>query len=188
MLVMSAPTVDITNIDTSNVAQKDIYQQKVITSCNNMFNIAQKSLNQNPNLTKVVIMEHIPRFDSPDNGPSSLKPDLATLANVTIGQLWLNSPLKHKIFIGRHSLESSGAGPAHLARYENRYTGRFDGVHLYGKTGCEDFTNSVKSIRMLALAENKQLNTTDGIGTAHGYNHRNCAQAKFQKQREYQTR
>jgi hypothetical protein len=66
MLVMSAPTVDITNIDTSNVAQKDIYQQKVITSCNNMFNIAQKSLDQNPNLTKVVIMEHIPRFDSPE--------------------------------------------------------------------------------------------------------------------------
>ena len=96
MLVMSAPTVDITNIDTSNVAQKDIYQQKVITSCNNMFNIAQKSLDQNPNLTKVVIMEHIPRFD---NDPSSLKPDLPRLANVTLGQLWLNSPLKHKIFI-----------------------------------------------------------------------------------------
>ena len=41
---MSAPNVEITNIDTSIVSQKDIYQQKVITSCNNMFNIAQKSL------------------------------------------------------------------------------------------------------------------------------------------------
>ena len=126
-------------------------------------------------------MEHTPRFDNPDQDPSSLKPDLAKLADVTFGQLWLSSPLKHKIFVGRHSLESSGAGQAHFARYENNKTGRYDGVHLYGKNGCQDYTNSVNSILMLALTDDSQFNNQNGFGTAQRNNHNNCPQAKFQK-------
>ena len=146
-----------------------------------MFNIAQKSLEQNPSLTKVIIMEHTQRYDNPDQDPSSLKPDLAKLANVTFGQLWLSSPLKHKIFVGRYSLESSGAGPAHLARYEDSRTGRYDGVHLLGKNGCQDYTNSVISILMLALTDDGKFNPQNGFGTAQSKNHKNCPQAKFKK-------
>ena len=61
-----------------------------------------------------------------------MKCNLARLANATLGGLWLNSPLKDKIFIGRHSLESSGAGAAHFNRYQNKYTRKYDGVHLFG--------------------------------------------------------
>ena len=60
-------------------------------------------------------MEHPPRFDTVDVDPLSVKPTLANLANTTLGQLWLNSPLKDKIFIGQHSLESSGVGTGHFA-------------------------------------------------------------------------
>ena len=138
VLVMSAPTVDITNLDTSRLGPTDnteLYQQNVIVSSQNMFSLAQRSLEQNPNLSKVIIMEHPPRFDKLEVDPTCLKPTLARLANSTMGQLWLNSPLKDRIFIGQHSLESYGSGHNHVARYVNQVSGKSDGVHLYGLKG-----------------------------------------------------
>ena len=146
MLVMSAPTVDITNIDTRESTQIDA-EQKVINSSKNMFNIAQRALSQNKNLTKVVIMEHPPRFDGKN------KSDLANLANSTLGQLWVLSPLKGRIIIGRHSLENPGAGPTYLARYKDHNTGKHDAVHFYGRCGVRDYTDSVKTILRFALSD-----------------------------------
>ena len=142
-----------------------------------MFRVAQKSHELNP---KMVIMEHPPRFDSKSVDPTILKPTLARLANSTLGKLWLNCPLKDKILIGRHSLENSGSGEAHHARYENQNTGRYDGVHLYGYTGRKDYTNSVKTILMLALSEN-------GFGTAQTGYHSSCPQAKYQEEKRQPT-
>ena len=138
VLVMSAPTVDISNLDTTKVQQMDktdIFQQKATLSSKNMFTIAETTLKQNSSITKVIIMEHPPRFDTFDVDPTSLKANLARIANAALGLLWLSSPLKDKIFIGRHSLENSGTGAVHSARYQNQYTGHYDGVHLYGPTG-----------------------------------------------------
>ena len=171
MLVMSAPTVDITNLDTTGLAPSgntEYYKQEVIMSCQNMFNLAQASLNKHPNLSKVVIMEHTPRFDQPHVDPTSLKSKLARLANATLSQLLVISPLKDKIIIGRHSLMTSGDNDAHFTRYQNYKTGRYDGVHLYGNTGCTDYTASVKQILMLALPED----------------HTNCMQAKYQSRHQ----
>ena len=97
-------------------------------------------------------MEHPPRFDKPAVDPTSLKPALAKLVNATLGKLWLNSKLKDKIIIGQHSIESSGTGDAHNV---NPVTGNYDGVHLYGVTGCKDYTNSLKSILMMSLSRNE---------------------------------
>ena len=154
VLVLSAPTVDITNMDTSKLSPLDnteIYQQNVIISVQNMFSLAQAALEQNRNLKTVVLMEHTPRFDALDVDPTSLKANLVKLANATLNQLWLNSHLKNKISIGCHSFENSGTETAHLARYQNLRTGRYDGVHLYGQTGCRDYTGSVENIFLVAL-------------------------------------
>ena len=182
VLVMSAPTVDITNLNTSKLQTSEntlFFQQQACISSQNMFKLAEESSQNNPSLSKVVIMEHPPRFDTPDMDPTSLKPELARIANSTLGQLWLNSPLKEKIHIGRHSLESSGTGATHFKRYENRKTGRYDGVHMYGQSGRKDFTNSLKTIIMMALAEESMADS--GVGTALGDNHNDCEQAKYQK-------
>ena len=133
ILIMSAPTVDITNMDTAKLKpgdKTDAFQDKAILSSQNMFNIAEKALKMKPSLSKVIIMEHPPRFDTTDVDPISVKCNLARLANATLGGLWLNSPLKDKIIIGRHSLESSGAGAAHFNRYQNKNTGKYDGGTL----------------------------------------------------------
>ena len=58
---------------------------------------------------------------------------------------------------------------------------QYDGVHLYGKNGCQDYTNSVNSILMLPLTDDSQFNNQNGFGTAQRNNHNNCPQAKFQK-------
>ena len=149
VLVTSAPTVDITNLNTSQLSattNTEYLQQKVVVSSQNMFNLAKRSLEQNPSLRKVIILEHPPRFDEIYVDPTSLKPKLDRLANATLSQLWLNSPLKDRIIIGQHSLESSGAGAQYLDRYKNFRTEKYDGVHFYGQTGCSDYTNSVNTI------------------------------------------
>ena len=184
VLIMSAPTVDITNLDTSRLGPTDnteLYQQNVIVSSQNMFSLAKRSLEQNPNLSKVIIMEHPPRFDKLEVDPTCLKPTLARLANSTMSQLWLNSPLKDRIFIGQHSLESYGIGKKHEARYVNQVSGKSDGVHFYGPKGCEDYTHSVKSILALALPNDERAKTAAKCGTAQPENHSTCPQAKFQR-------
>ena len=133
-------------------------------SCQNMLNLAQASLNKHPNLSKVVIMEHTPRFDQPHVDPTTLKSELARLANTTLNKLWVISPLKDKILVGRHTLLSSRTDDAHFARYQDYKSGRYDGVHLYGHTGCKDYTTSVKMILRMALPDD----------------HTTCPQAKYQ--------
>ena len=58
-LVLSAPTVDITNLDTSKVKPSDDTEplkKKVAASCQNMMKIAENALAKNPSLKNVTIM------------------------------------------------------------------------------------------------------------------------------------
>ena len=51
---------------------------------------------------------------------------------------------------------------------------------MYGKTGCRDYTNSLKTVMMLALPEqNSNPNSTSSPAKID--NHDNCPQAKYQK-------
>ena len=180
---MSAPTVDISNLDTSRLRQNDctdFFKQKVIQSSQNMFSLAQASLEEHAHLRKVIIMEHPPRFDNQTVDPTSVKASLTKLANKTLYQLLNNCSLKDKIFIGSHSLECAGIGATHQARYLDQRTGRYDGVHLYGQTGSRDYTDSVKTIFMLGLAE-KRINTGDACPSASDDDHKSCPQALYQK-------
>ena len=188
VMILSAPTSDITNLDTSQLRPNDntdALQQQVILSSQNMMHLAETSLRNNTKLVKVVLMEHHPRFDTTHTDPTSLKPTLARLANFTLNQLWLNSPLKHKIVIGRHSLESSGLGMAHLQRYQDQNTGRYDGVHLYGKTGRSDYTNSLKTIFLVALSE-LSPSQDNWRGLSQSEEHKTCPQAMYQKYQKVQ--
>ena len=190
---MSAPTVDITNLDgnTNQTAEnKNKLEDEARLSGQNMFRLAERYLDENPSLKKVVIMEHPPRFDLPDVDPHSVKPNLAKLANIHLGQLWLNSSMKEKIFIGRHSLESPGAGAAHFRRYQSSFTGRYDGVHLYGLTAHTDYTNSVKTILSLALpiSQPNYLAPKFVKTKVKVDDHTNCPQALYQRHQSVQVK
>ena len=86
-LVLGAPTVDVTNLDTSKTRQEDnieSFKQEIVVSCKNMFSTAQNALLSHPNLKTVTILEHPPRFDNTNMDPSSLKPKLAKYANILL--------------------------------------------------------------------------------------------------------
>ena len=132
-LILGAPTVDITNLDTCRTKQggnTDFFKQEVAISCQNMFTMAQNAIIKHPSLKSVTIMEHPPRFDNPDVDPSFLKPKLAKYANDVFHQLWSNSSLKHKIVLGlSQGLESKGK--ARLARYTRTHDKQYNGIHMY---------------------------------------------------------
>ena len=176
-VVMSAPSVDITNIDEFT---KEEAEMVVINSCKNMVKIAEEALEEHRDLTKVVIMEHSPRFDNETNS------NLAILANSTLSQLWVLSPHKDRIAVGRHSLESPGIGSTHLGRYKNRTTGQYDGVHLYGSTGVRDYTDSIKTILMLALFDGQAVHPA--VQPVHADDHTQCEQAQYQWQQMQRRR
>ena len=185
VLVMSAPTVDITNLDTNielTATNKNNLENQVKLSSQNMFSLAERSLKNHPNLKKVILMEQPPKFDFPDADPHSVKPNLAKLAIIMLGQYWLNSSLKDRIIIGRHTLDSPGSGATHYRRYQNYQTGRYDGVHLYGRSGCTDYTNSVNTILSLALHSQNQ-NAAIEQNNIITDDHSNCPQAVYQRDR-----
>ena len=103
--------------------------------------MAHTALRNNPKLKKVIIIEHLPRFDVSDVDPTGLKPKLAKFANSYIAKEWQSSPMKDLIAIGQHSLDCSG--DQITAMYRDGWTNRYDGVHMYGRHGMGAFTRSV---------------------------------------------
>ena len=67
--------------------------------------------------------------------------------------------------IGRCRLESPAVGPTHLARYKDNNTGKYDAVHFYGRSGVRDYTNSVKSIMMIALSDDTTAQPSPSTST-----------------------
>ena len=88
-LILSAPTVDISNLDTSELRKNDdivVFKQKVELSCENMVSIATNALFEHPEIKKVTLMEHAPRHDTAASDPTRLKARLAFFANKTLEQ------------------------------------------------------------------------------------------------------
>ena len=58
-IVLAAPTVDISNLDTAKAKPSDdtdTFKQKIVTSCQNMIKVAEKALADQPKLKNVTIM------------------------------------------------------------------------------------------------------------------------------------
>ena len=56
-----------------------------------MMNAAKRALENDSNLKEVIIMNHVPRFDTKQADPVSIKPKLATYANNLLQEKWLES-------------------------------------------------------------------------------------------------
>lgn len=177
-LILAAPTVDITNLDTARTKPTDnveYFKQKVVISCQSMFTTAQNALLKHPKLKNVTLMEHPPRFDTADKDPSSLKPQLAKFANNYLQQLWSNSSLKHKIVVGQHNLLCDGK--IRQARFTRTLDKKYDGIHMYGVSGRAAYMRSVSSIissiiqpQVPAPTEADMTQYTPSSGIQNNYN------------------
>ena len=179
-LVLSAPTVDITNLDTSSAKSEDptdVFKKKVELSCKNMMKVAENALTNHSSLKKVTIMNHAPRFDQEHVDPLGLKPKLATYANSFLLELWLDSPQKQNIHIGSHYLQCSAN------TMTDERSGKYDGVHLYGSAGKQAYTESV--INILLSSVNPSANDDFTRMLPNDDFHTRCPQTKYnQKQKK----
>ena len=141
-----------------------------------MLTVAQNAVLENPELRKVVIMEHAPRQDPPDVDPTKLKPKLAKLANSTLAQLVQNSGMQSKIIIGKHSLETKNLS----SLYRDDLTSMYDGVHMYSRHGKDMYTRSVTSVINSVLP----ANTINQYQSRPLYSHVTCPQAQYQRKQQ----
>ena len=181
-LVLAAPTVDISNLETANIKptdNTDRLKKAVSESCKNLLRVAEDALRNHPDLKNVTVMSHTPRYDTVKVDPVGLKSILANFANNYFLELWLDSPLKDKIFIGSHNLECSGKSRTN--RYTDKRTGRYDGVHMYGRTGAAAYTESVVNILMSSFQSGSSTQQN------HDDSHRTCPQTKHKQKRTYSS-
>ena len=72
-------------------------------------------------------------------------------------------------------------GPTHLARYKDMFSGKYDGVHLYGRTGVRDYTDSVRSIFMVSLSADTPVQSVSrSVSGSRDDDHTSCEQAQYQ--------
>ena len=154
--MLQAGSVDITNLNTKdNPAEYlDYFKQEVVISAKNFFKVGENALSNVPSLKKVVLLKQVPRYDPVDVDPLSIKPALAQLYNNTITDQWMNSKFKENIILGSHNIDCTGA--IKESRYRETKSGKFDGIHLFGSSGCKAYTLSVLNILNMA-----QLTSSD---------------------------
>ena len=66
-LILQAPSVDITNLNTSLNPSEYIkyFEQQTVISAKNYFSVVENSLKIQPTLNKVIVLKLIPRYDPP---------------------------------------------------------------------------------------------------------------------------
>ena len=174
-------------LDTSNITKNynvEIFKQKVHVSCQNIITVAESAIRNHPELEKVVIVEHAPRFDLEEVDPTGLKPRLAVFANNTLNKLQHSSEMKDKIVIGKHSLDKM-----HSRMYKDERTGRYDGLHMYGMNGFFMYTESVLKIIQTNQDEATcvippsppQFSSVIPSSPPQFSYHDNCPQAQYQR-------
>ena len=178
-LVLAAPSVDISNMNTTQLKLNDnieVYKQKIFISCQNIFTVAENAIRRHPQLKKVVIMEHAPRYDVSDVDPTGLKPKLAKYANSALAELLQSCAVKDRIVVGKHRLDCAGDQIA--ARYRDDWSSRYDGVHMYGRQGYRAYTSSVLEIIKSVLP------TSPSRTVSPPSSHTTCPQALYQNRQK----
>ena len=110
-LVLQAPSVDITNFNTSVNPSEYInyFEQHTVLSAGNFFSVVTNALKVQPTLNKVIVLKLIPRYDPPSVDPLGLKSKLSRMFNEKLEEFCRNSPEKGKIFVGNHNIACTGA-------------------------------------------------------------------------------
>lgn len=134
-----------------------------------MIAVAENALKTHPCLEKVILLEHTPRFDLFEADPTGLKQKLAGFANTTLNNLITNSSMNKKITLGKHSMYPDA---------DHGLSGRYDGEHMFGNQGKEEFTRSFLQIMRDALP------TSTPRDSYHSSYHSRCPQALYQEKQQ----
>ena len=182
-LILQGGCNEISNIDLTTNATPQIvrgWEEKVRRSRAKMFNLAENSLKNNPNLKKVIILKSLPRYDPSAVDPSSIKAKLNQFGNTLYTSMWMEKGCPKNIEIEDQNMECHG--PLRLKRFGNPgligHDGKpWDGIHMRGRLAVRHYTNSI--IRILSeLAPIK-------IRLAQQDYHSSCPQTQYQSRHLY---
>ena len=161
-----------------------------------MVNVAIDAI-KNTDVSKVIILERIPRFDRTQDDPPSIKKELSELANSHLHYLLQKSGYKSKIIIGSHNLNN------HISDYYGDVES-FDGIHLRGLPGQYAYTKSIigllnecgaflsSSSSSSTSSSRFSIPTTSPLITSnpkkYSDDHTNCPQARYQRSKSKPSR
>ena len=161
-LVLGAPSVDISNQDTSKGVLDENVTETMASSIA-MVEIAEHAL-KTGKVKQVILLEHVVRYDT--EAKDKHKNDLANLANRELHKARNASELAQNIFVGRHTglqCEGSIRASRFTSDHSNRLhglkirLGKYDGIHMYSQEGAEALTKSILNIFQKAgLVKNKR--------------------------------
>jgi hypothetical protein len=92
--------------------------------------------------------------------------------------MWHSSAMRDRIVIGKHSLSCNEDNK--VLMYRDDWSGRFDGIHLYGSQGKKAYSASVLNILRNVLPITPPSSPASS-------SHSMCPQSKYQK-KKYQTK
>ena len=152
-LVLGAPSVDITNQDTSQGLMEENVIQTIASSIA-MVESAEYAL-KTGKVKQVILTEHLPRYDTEETDKHKPELAVARLANKELHKARDTSEYAKNIFVGRHTgLECEGR--KRISRFTSDHTnglhgchvrmGKHDGIHMYSQRGAEALTDSILSI------------------------------------------
>ena len=147
VLVMGGGTVEITNLNTSHNPEVNIekFKEVVIKSTQDMFKLAESVLQTYTDIEKVIILKKPLRFDPIKDDPLQLKPQLSSLGDALLFDLWCKSSQRNKIVIGDHQIPHL-LGDSHHLVYGHPESEKYDGIHLHGSEGQSTFQASILGI------------------------------------------
>ena len=148
-----------------------------------MFELAENSLQNNPELKKVIILRSLPRYEPASVDPLSIKEKLNQFGNTLYTNLWIEKGCPSNIIIEDQHLDCHG--PLRDKRFGNPgsvgYDGKpWDGIHMRGRLAVTHYTNSI--IRILSGTVRSAFNSYKS-----DY-HQTCPQTNYQSRQPHNYR
>ena len=179
-LVLGAPSVDITNQDTSGgITDENLIE--TMASSLAMVEAGEYAI-KTGKVKNVILLQHIPRYDIEEKDKD--KAELARMANKEMQKARDASEFAEHILVGRHtSLDCEGrirtkrftSDQTNGLHGKNIRLGKYDGLHMYSQTGAEALTGSILNIfhraGMVKHKKHGSSSSIQGAETEPGTNH-----------------
>ena len=147
VLVIGGGIAEITNLDTDHAPVERLaeFKESVLEASKRLFSLAETALHSHPTLDKVILLKKPPRFDPKSVDPLELKPQLSQLADSALFEMWCESSLRKKIFLGDHTIPHK-LDEDHHKVFGNPAHPSYDGLHMNGPSGKLLFHESIMNI------------------------------------------
>jgi hypothetical protein len=151
-LILGAPSVDITNQDVTEGIMDENMSETLLSSLG-MVEAADYAI-KSGKAKQVILLEHIPRYDTKETDPMGVRPKLAKLANQELKKARDASDYAQHIMVGQHTgLQCDDRIRVNRFTSDHTYVkhnsvrmGKYDGVHMYSKVGAEALTKSLLTV------------------------------------------